>query len=178
MIARAFEWKFVAKFAGIVLGGVACVYLSLLLALPRIEGGYYADVIRSLVAADTALSRAILIALAAEAILIPAAVLAIAVLTSHKIAGPVYRLRVALEAVAKGRGARPISLREGDQLGKTAEAFNAMLGELQDRFRSIETACAEVSAEAAREAGGPPGSREELKGRIERLREALERLDR
>lgn len=176
MIARAFEWKFVAKFAGIVLAGLGGTALSLYVVLPRGEAASFGEVIRALVTADNALSRAIAVALLVEAVVISSAVVLTAVLASHKIAGPLYRLKVAANELVRARGVRPIRLREYDQLRKTEESFNAMLAGLQDRFRSIDEACGNI-ADAAAKRTRSPGDRENAKAGIERLGSALGRFD-
>jgi methyl-accepting chemotaxis protein len=175
MIERTFEWKFVGKFAGIVLAGLGVTVLSLYLALPRGEARDFGEVIRSLVTADDALSRAIAVALVAESVVISAAVALTAVLTSHKIAGPVYRLKMGLDELVRAQGAGPIRLRKNDQLRKTAETFNAMLAELHERFRSLVNACEDV-AEAARKPVEFPGDLWRLKGEIDRLEDTLRRF--
>ena len=145
MIERTFQWKFVGKFAGIVLAGLGGTVLSLYLALPKGKARDFGEVIRSLVTADDALSRAIVVALVAEAVLISAAVALTTVLTSHKIAGPLYRLKIGLDELVPAHGVRPIRLRKYDQLRKTAETFNAMLAGLQERFRTLGEACEDVA---------------------------------
>lgn len=175
MIERTFQWKFAGKFAGIVLAGLGCTVLSLYLSLPRGGTRYYAEVIRSLATADDALSRTIVVALVVEALVISAAVVLIAVLASHKIAGPVYKLKTALDELARRQVAGPIRYRENDQLSKTAETFNAMLAGLQERFRSLGEACEDV-ADAAGRPVTSSGGREELKRNIDRLQGALGRF--
>lgn len=175
MIERTFEWKFVGKFAGIVLAGLGGTVLSLYLALPKGEATSFGEVIRSLVTADNALSRAIVVALVVEAVVISAAVALTTVLTSHKIAGPVYRLKVALDELSLAQGARPIRLRKNDQLRKSAESFNTMQAGLQERFRSLGNACEDVAEAALRQVESPEG-RERLKGEVGRLEEALKKF--
>src|SRR3972149_4300245 len=164
---RTFEWRLVGKFAGIVLAGLGGTVLSLYLALPKGEATSFGEVIRSLVTADNALSRAIVVALVAEAVVISVAVALTTVLTSHKIAGPVYRLKVALDELALAQGARPIRLRKNDQLRKSAESFNTMQAGLQERFRSLGNACEDV-AEAALRQVESPGGRGRGKAEIDR----------
>lgn len=175
MIERTFEWKFVGKFAGIVLAGLGGTVLSLYLALPKGEATSFGEVIRSLMMADNALSRAIVVALAAEAVVISAAVALTTVLTSHKIAGPVYRLKVALDELGRAQGVRPIRLRKNDQLRKSAESFNTMHAGLQERFRSLGKACQDVAEAAARQVESP-GDRGRVKAEIDRLEHALRRF--
>lgn len=175
MIERTFEWKFVGKFAGIVLAGLGGTILSLYLALPKGEATSFGEVIRSLMMADNALSRAIVVALAAEAVVISVAVALTTVLTSHKIAGPLYRLKIGVNELIRAQGVRPIRLRKYDQLRKTEESFNRMLAGLQDLFRSLDQACEEVAKAAARQVESP-GDRGRVKAEIDRLEHALRRF--
>lgn len=175
MIERTFQWKFVGKFAGIVLAGLGGTVLSLYLALPRGEARDFGEVIRSLVTADNALSRAIVVALVAEAVVISAAVALTTVLTSHKIAGPLYRLKMGVNELIRAHGVRPIRLRKYDQLRKTEESFNTMIAGLQERFRFLGEACEDV-AEAAGVPAESTGGRGRLKAEIDRLEDALRRF--
>jgi len=175
MIERTFGWKFVGKFAGIVLAGLGGTVLSLYLALPKGEATSFGEVIRSLVTADNALSRAIVVALVAEAVVISAAVALTTVVTSHKIAGPLYRLKVGVNELIRAHGVRPIRLRKYDQLRKTEESFNTMLAGLQERFRSLDEAVREIPDAAARQ-GESPGDRGRGKAEIDRLGNALRRF--
>jgi len=175
MIERTFQWKFVGKFAGIVLAGLGGTVLSLYLALPKGEARDFGEVIRSLVTADNVLSRAIVVALVAEAVVISAAVVLTTVLTSHKIAGPLYRLRVGVNELVRAHGVRPIRLRKYDQLRKSEESFNTMLAGLQARFRSLGESCEGV-VESAGVPAESPGGRGRLKVEIDRLEDALRRF--
>ena len=173
MIERTFEWKFAGKFAGIVLAGLGGTALSLYLSLPKGEATSFGEVIRTLAAADNALSRAIVVALLVEAVVISAAVAVTAVLASHKIAGPLYRLKVGLNELIAARGVRPIRLRKHDQLRKTEESFNTMLTGLQERFRSLDEAAGEIAAAAQ---GVSEADRGRVKAGTDRLGDALRRF--
>ncbi|MFC1623890.1 HAMP domain-containing protein [Candidatus Omnitrophota bacterium] len=54
----------------------------------------------------------------------------IALLFSHKIAGPVYRIERSLDEIAKGNLAMRIKLRKGDELWDLANNINAMVESL------------------------------------------------
>jgi hypothetical protein len=56
-----------------------------------------------------------------------------AVKEAHRIVGPLYRIRKAIEAVAAGEEVSLIKLRAGDHLQELKEDFNAMLRELEKR---------------------------------------------
>lgn len=47
---------------------------------------------------------------------------------SHKLCGPVYRIRAELEAIDRGEIPKRIVLREDDELQDLAEAFNKLIG--------------------------------------------------
>lgn len=50
---------------------------------------------------------------------------------SHRLVGPLFRLRRLMRAVAAGETVRPLKLREGDFLTDLADDFNKMLEALQ-----------------------------------------------
>ncbi|MBE0602725.1 MAG: hypothetical protein IH611_03730 [Deltaproteobacteria bacterium] len=175
MIDRTFEWRFVGRFAGIVLAGLGGTVLALYLVLPGGETAYYSDLIRSLAEADAVLPRAIAAALAAQFVVVSVAVALVAVITSHKIAGPLYKLGMELDRLWRRPDPGPIRFREGDQFQETAGTFNAMAVGLTEAFRSVDDACAKVEA-AARETA-PPGNRAELAEGIDRVGDSLRRFD-
>jgi nitrogen fixation/metabolism regulation signal transduction histidine kinase len=56
-----------------------------------------------------------------------------AVKFTHRIVGPIYRLRQAMRAVAAGEGLKPITLRQNDLLQELKDEFNAMVRALEQR---------------------------------------------
>ncbi len=48
----------------------------------------------------------------------------------HRIAGPIYRFRVTARQIAAGEPVRHVKLRQGDELAKMEEDFNAMIDTL------------------------------------------------
>jgi len=99
-----------------------------------------------------------------------------AVLTSHRVVGPLHRHRAAFRALAAGTVPVPIRLRQGDYLGEHTEELNAMIEDLrlrlvelqEDHHRHVESLdklCA-VAGHA---------SREELAERLADLSEAATR---
>ena len=63
----------------------------------------------------------------AASVLALAAVLLHALQVSHRLAGPLYRLRLAIDALAEGRRPRPIHLRHGDYLQSEIEHLNRLI---------------------------------------------------
>lgn len=68
----------------------------------------------------------------------------VALLTSHRIGGPLYRIQGALQNIGQGRLDQDIRLREGDQLKDFAVQVNHMTSSLRQRIKSIGRAAAEV----------------------------------
>jgi methyl-accepting chemotaxis protein len=90
---------------------------------------------------------------------------------THKIAGPLYRIRSVLSYVGSGNLTARARLRRGDYLTKDADAVNAMAGELDDkigRMRDEWEAASKSLEELGRSVEG--ASRSEAKQHLEQLR--------
>lgn len=70
------------------------------------------------------------------------------ILVSHRIAGPIYRLRVTLDAIADGKPVRPVRLRRNDYLMREAAALNRVIARLQAMEPSADSTPAESRGEA------------------------------
>lgn len=62
----------------------------------------------------------------------------IGLLFSHRIAGPVYRLKKAMEQVGEGDLSLLIRLRSGDELHELKDAFNDMVSNLRDKVKEVD----------------------------------------
>ena len=168
MIEKSFKHKFILRFTGIVLTGMGVMALLLYIAIPSSGTRYYADAIISFLKAEDALSGVIMVALIMESIVISGVVVLVAVLASHKIAGPVYSLQRVLNELVNTRRAchkfRPISFRSYDQLQNTARSFNTMINRLNGHSRAISDAYEEFER-ARKEIDDTPESAERLKER-------------
>ena len=180
MIEKSFERKFILRFTGIVLTGLGVIALLLYIAIPSSVTRLYADSISSFIKAENALSGVIRAALIVESIVISGVVILVAVLASHKIAGPVYSLQRVLNELITSRRAcehkfRPITFRNYDQLQNTARTFNTMINGLNEHFRAISDAYEEFER-ARKEIDDTPESAERLKEKVDNLGKALERF--
>jgi nitrogen fixation/metabolism regulation signal transduction histidine kinase len=52
---------------------------------------------------------------------------------AHRVVGPVYRLRKAVQAIAAGEAVEMVTLRKGDYLQDVKDDFNEMLKVLEER---------------------------------------------
>ncbi|KPK39385.1 MAG: hypothetical protein AMJ78_08595 [Omnitrophica WOR_2 bacterium SM23_29] len=78
--------------------------------------------------------------------------------TSHKIAGPLYRLKAELEKIKNGDLSSPIQIRTGDQLQKVASEFNDTrlrlknsVGMLKENWASIKITLLKLQSEIKEE---------------------------
>jgi len=96
----------------------------------------------------------------------------ITLFTSHKIAGPLYRIEKDIEGVASGNLRQEFNLRQGDEVRPIAESLNSMAGFLRDEVSALKRTIAELESVSA-SSGAPQDVREkikELKARIEKLK--------
>jgi hypothetical protein len=76
--------------------------------------------------------------------------LAVGILATHRIAGPVYRFETYLGQVARGEDVGPCRLRKGDELQELCQRINEAVTALRARGgASSEAPAARASAEAA-----------------------------
>jgi methyl-accepting chemotaxis protein len=59
---------------------------------------------------------------------------------SHKVAGPLYRFKVVLEALKEGEISPPIHIRKGDYLQQEAELINQVLESLRQNLKGLQQA--------------------------------------
>lgn len=57
-------------------------------------------------------------------------------LFSHRVAGPMYRLKKHCEAVARGESLGDVTFRKGDYFMEVAEAYNAQMAVLRERLKA------------------------------------------
>lgn len=176
MIKKGFERRFILKFAGIVVAGTGLVTLSLYLALPGHEITNYAESIRSFIRGHSSLPTSMTKAYLVGSIVTSVIIVLVAVFTSHKIAGPVYRLKTALNGLLTTLRAKPLTFRKGDQLEDAASGFNAMLKGLEDRFGAIISAYEEADRTRKRLDDSEQAVRE-MRDEVEKLGRAIGKFD-
>jgi methyl-accepting chemotaxis protein len=99
------------------------------------------------------------------------------VFVSHRIAGPLFRFRKVLGAVAKGDLSVRLTLRKNDYLVKEGESVDAMILALRDRVLEVKTGCSELGARLAEaEATVAHGSAAQIRQKMEALRAQTDRL--
>ncbi len=101
-----------------------------------------------------------------------------AILTSHRIAGPLYRFRAVFEEIGDGNLALWVGLRRRDLLLKEAEALNRMILGLREGVQRVarhEREASRCAAGLERALGASPGG--ETAAQLANLQEALALLE-
>ncbi len=75
-----------------------------------------------------------------EIVIVTLAAIVMTLLFTHKIAGPLYRLKVMLGALGTGDLSSSMRLREGDQLQKVAEAYNEAVEKINGKIKKAKNA--------------------------------------
>ena len=94
---------------------------------------------------------------------------------SHKVAGPLYRFKVVLEALKQGEISSPISIRKGDYLHQEADLINEVLESLRHNLEGLQQAQVQLNealSEYRRELGQNLSAEEE-----ERVRDLTEKAN-
>jgi nitrogen fixation/metabolism regulation signal transduction histidine kinase len=96
------------------------------------------------------------------------------IVVTHRMVGPVYRLKACVRVVRDGRlTLGPVGLRKGDELQDLFEAFREMVGSLRTA-QQRDIAELEQAIEQAREAGVPDSAIATLVATRDRMRSALD----
>lgn len=137
-IEKSFQRRFILKFCAILLGASLVTMLILYLfslhsttvsilnsrVTVRTTADYLAPLLIQTVAIVTALVALITIA--------------VTLLASHKIAGPLYRFKKTLESLAEGDYSINLRLRHKDQLQDVAVSFNAMISKVREQLIALK----------------------------------------
>jgi methyl-accepting chemotaxis protein len=174
LLGLGFKLRFGLKLCLATLAGAAGLLALLVFSLSRGVGGSYGEALPLVFAS----SYAVLVLGVATA-----AVAAVSVLYSHRIAGPVFRLARNMEEIGSGDLTVVTRLRGKDQLVELAEDLNSMVRSVNHSARSAADAIealekAEEELYVLLERGGPhqAGAREavrEIRENAKRLQQAL-----
>jgi methyl-accepting chemotaxis protein len=89
---------------------------------------------------------------------------------THKIAGPIYKMKILLRQVGDGRLVFQGKLRKGDELQDFFEAFSSMVDKLRER-QAHEVAQLDVALKAA----GVAGANQESLAKVQLVRDEMKR---
>ena len=163
-VEKGFQFKFILKFCLLILAGIVVSTGLLFLFSRGTLTSSFQD--SRLVIKDTAFAMlpiTVYVNLVTLG-LITLAAIAVTLLISHRLAGPLYRYRRELEEIEKGDLTRIIRLRKNDQLADLGDSLNKMTASLRERISLIQNEVKNVT-QAAHMQNAP----EELIAQIDEL---------
>lgn len=140
MLKKAFESKFIIKFVGSVTAGFFIILILLyLLSSPDGTPPFYSTISKILGTDDVLIATFVLTGIF-EILLIAAIIVFISIFTSHKMAGPLFRLEKELEDFTKGDLTQKIRFRDSDPFDKVEITYNNAVEELSSKLVAVKKA--------------------------------------
>ena len=137
-IENEFQARFILKFCLLVIvGGLLTVGILYLLAM---RATTVSIVDSRVVVQNTAnfilpvLIQTVIIVM----VIVGLAVIAVTLFVSHKIAGPLYRFKKAIQALTEGDFSSEFKIRRLDQLQDLADAFNGMINKVRAELKALK----------------------------------------
>lgn len=137
-IDREFQAKFILKFCALVaLGGLLTIAILYFLAMKSTT----VSIVNSRVVARTTadfilpiLIQTVFIVM----IIVSMATVIVTLFVSHKIAGPLFRLKKTMQALGKGDFSSDFHIRNLDQLQELADVVNGMIKKVRDGLNGLK----------------------------------------
>lgn len=127
-IKKAFQWKFILLVMALVATAVGIIAIDMFSGLGHYVSENASDPHLAAIYAD---SRA---AFAVKVLIYLAGTFVVAMMVSHRLAGPLFRFERSAEKVAEGDLTHKVFLRTGDELLDLKDGFNDMIVSLHDRM--------------------------------------------
>ncbi len=140
-IDPSFQLKFILKFSVIVLAASVLIGAALFLIF---RGSTTVAIENTKVVVKTTsdfILPALIVTLALVAGFSSLVVIVLTLVSSHKIAGPIFRIQRELELVRQGDLTRQFTIRSTDQLQELARSLNVMTGALREKHLEIGGQC-------------------------------------
>lgn len=153
-IDHEFQRNFIVKFCLLVIAGtVISGLLVYLMSQNTVTTVFEHSRLKIKSTADFILP-AVLLSSAVVIVLVGLAAISVTLFTSHKIAGPLYRIEKDLEKVIAGDFKVKFGLRKNDQLQALAVRIDQVIGMLRVYIQAIKQASAELQEELQRKGKG------------------------
>jgi len=135
IINRQYQLGFVLRLLGLVLAGAAVFMVMFYLLSQGMMSVSYEHYDLRVGEASNMLMPQVLTATFIYLLLTGLTVTVITILTSHRMAGPIYRIARTVEEMHRGNLVPRIRLRKKDSSSELADALNRLLDEYADRLR-------------------------------------------
>jgi methyl-accepting chemotaxis protein len=141
MLKKAFEYKFVIKFVGSVTAGFFLILILLYLLSSPDGTPPFCNTISKILGTDDILIATFVLTGIIEILLITAVIVIISIFTSHKLAGPLFRLERVLEDFSKGDiKQKKIRFRKSDPFELIEATYNSAVEELTLKLKGVNNA--------------------------------------
>ncbi|RLB15715.1 MAG: hypothetical protein DRG82_10895 [Deltaproteobacteria bacterium] len=147
-IKKDFQFKFVLKFCGVVLGGVLISTALLFFFSQNTLTSSFSHSRLVIKSTGSAILPAVIYTNLIVLGLISLAAVLVTLLVSHKIAGPLFRFEKELQDISAGNLRTKMSLRKQDQMVEVAESLNQMVEALHEKVMNVRDGIAEVKETA------------------------------
>jgi methyl-accepting chemotaxis protein len=172
MLKKAFESKFVIKFVGSVTAGFFIILILLyLLSSPDGTPPFF-NTISKILGTDDVLIATFALTGMIEILLITAIIVFISIFTSHKLAGPLFRLERELNEFAEGNITQKIRFRDSDPFEKIETTYNNAIEELTLKLASLNKAY-ENMKKAIENLDGSDKTRKEYSEKVDLLEKEI-----
>jgi HAMP domain-containing protein len=133
-IEKSFQVRFILKFCILVVcGGLLTITALYIMGM----GSTTVSIVNSRVVVKSTsdfLLPVLIQTFLVVMVLVGAATILVTLFVSHKIAGPLYRLKKAMEQLSDGDFKAEMKLRQKDQLKELADTFNTMVRKLKAKL--------------------------------------------
>lgn len=139
-IDKSFQTKFILKFCSLLAFGSA---LTVALVYWLARHSTTVGIADGRVAVHTTaeyLLPLLLQTVFIELVIVSLAAIGMMLLVSHKIAGPLHRLKIMLGSLGEGDFSSSMRLREGDQLKQVAVTYNETVEKINGRIKTLKNA--------------------------------------
>lgn len=144
LIQRVFQTKFISLFISLIILSSALSGLFLYQRTNTELGYHYGQAHSKLKKTGEILLPNLLVGNIIAVILIGSTAIALTLLISNKIAGPLYRFEKNAEQIAKGDFTINTTLRHSDQIKGLADSFSKMTNELREKMVGLRTHAEEL----------------------------------
>lgn len=137
-IEKKFQAKFILKFCALVaLGGLLTIGLLYLLAMRSTTVSFVNSRVVVRTTADFLLP-VLIQTVAIATIIVGLATIAVTLFVSHKIAGPLFRLKKVMGELENGDFSADFHIRHLDQLQDLATAFNEAIRKIREKIQALK----------------------------------------
>ena len=169
-INKRFQGEFIVKFCVLVLlGSLISAVIVYMMTSSTVTTVFENSKLTIKSTADF-IMPAVLLASAIVFILVGLATIAITLFTSHRIAGPLYRIEKDINQVTSGKLTTVFHLREGDEIKPIAESLGLMTASLREKISEIKKNIEEIESSAVSGGAALP---DDVKIRIRRIKETI-----